>query len=324
MKVAIALLNFNGKKHMETFLPGVIKYSEGAEVYVIDNGSTDDSMAWLEKSHREVKIIRNAKNFGFAKGYNEGLKHVDAEVYVLLNSDVEVTENWISEIIRLFLSVQDVAVIQPKILDYHKREYFEYAGGAGGFLDNLGYPYCRGRIFDSVEKDTGQYDDAAEIFWASGCAFFVRSKVFWEHNGFDERYFAHQEEIDLCWRIINSGKKIYYTHRSSVYHIGGGTLQKSNPKKTYLNIRNNLTTLLKNLPLGAVFYVLPLRLILDGCTGIFLGLKYGPTHFLAVIRGHFGFYTLLPETLKKRAAKQTKNYYQKKWLILKFLLGKLV
>ena len=239
--LAIIILNWNGKSWLEKFLPTVLKYSQNAEIFVIDNASTDNSVLFLNENFPEVKIVINEKNFGFAGGYNEGLKHVNAEFYCLLNSDVEVTENWTQPILKLFKKDEKIAAIQPKILSYHDKEKFEFAGAAGGLIDNLGYPYCRGRIFENLEIDNGQYNDETEIFWASGCALFIRSKDFWEQNGFDERFFAHQEEIDLCWRLKNSGKKIFYTYKSTVYHVGGGTLHKQNPQKTYLNFRNNLS-----------------------------------------------------------------------------------
>lgn len=318
MKTAVAILNYNGKNWLETFLPTVIKYSHGYEVYVIDNQSNDNSVDFVKKHFPEVKIIINAANYGFAKGYNEGLKQIDAEIYCLLNSDVEVTEGWIDSVLEVFQSDENIAVVQPKILSYYERDSFEFAGGAGGLMDNLGYPYCRGRIFDKTEKDNGQYDDISEIFWASGCAFFIRADVFWEQQqGFDERYFAHQEEIDLCWRIINSGKKIFYTYKSVVYHIGGATLAKENPHKTYLNFRNNLSTLLKNLPFPKLLWVIFLRLCLDGIAGLYLGIKIGFSHTWAVIRAHFAFYAEAINTIKRRGKHQTANYYQTKWLIFK-------
>lgn len=255
-KLAIVILSWNGKNWLEKFLPKVILYSQNAEVYVVDNGSTDNSVEFLNLNFPTVKIVQNKENFGFAGGYNEGLKKIDAEIYCLLNSDVEVTENWLQPVLNLFEKDKNIAAVQPKILDYNKRNYFEFAGAAGGFIDNLGYPYCRGRVFEKTEEDKGQYDDETEIFWASGCCFFIRSKDFWEQKGFDERFFAHQEEIDLCWRLINSGKKIFYTAKSTVYHVGGGTLSKQSAEKTYLNIRNNLSMLLKNLPFPKLIWLI--------------------------------------------------------------------
>ena len=319
-KLAIVILNWNGKKWLEKFLPNVVEHSQNAEVYVIDNGSTDDSNDFLQTNFPSVKIIKNDKNYGFAGGYNEGLKKIDAEIYCLLNSDVEVTENWTQPILELFSSDENITAIQPKVLSYNQKTHFEFAGAAGGFIDNLGYPYCRGRVFDKLEVDKGQYDDETEIFWASGCAMFIRSKDFWNQNGFDERFFAHQEEIDLCWRLINSGKKIYYSGKSTVYHVGGGTLSKQSPQKTYLNFRNNLSMMLKNLPFPKLLWLIFIRLCLDGIAGIRFGLKDGFPHLWAVARAHFGFYGQASETWKRRGKYQKEKFYQTKWLIFKHFL----
>ncbi len=320
LKTAVAILNYNGKNWLEKFLPSVTQYSTNAEIYIIDNQSTDDSLAFVKDHYPQVKIIINKENYGFAKGYNEGLKTIKAEIFCLLNSDVEVTENWIEAVLDVFDTDEKIAAVQPKILSYHQKDTFEFAGAAGGMMDNLGYPYCRGRVFENIEKDNGQYDDITEIFWASGCALFIRSDVFWEQNGFDERYFAHQEEIDLCWRIINSGKKVYYTYKSKVYHVGGATLNKNNPQKTYLNIRNNLSTLLKNLPFPKLIGLIFVRLCLDGVAGVYFGLKMGFPHLWAVVRAHFAFYAQLPGTIKRRGKHQINNYYQTKGLIFKHFL----
>lgn len=322
MKIAIVILNFNGKSWLEKFLPNVILHSTIAEISVIDNASTDDSVSYLKNNFPSISIILNKENFGFAGGYNEGLKSIKAEIYCLLNSDVEVTAKWIEPVLTLFESDQNIAAVQPKILSYSQKEYFEFAGAAGGLIDNLGYPFCRGRIFEKVEKDEGQYDNQSEIFWASGCALFIRSADFWRQNGFDARFFAHQEEIDLCWRLKNEGKKIFYCPASTVYHVGGGTLNKTNPRKTFLNIRNNLTMLLKNLPFTTLLWVLPLRMILDGFAAIFLAYKEGFFHFVAVIKAHFSFYAHIPTTWKLRGKNQMKNYYQGQWLVFKHFLGK--
>ena len=319
--LAIVILNWNGKNWLEKFLPTVLQYSPEASVYVIDNASTDDSVSYLNSSFPEVKIIQNEKNFGFAGGYNEGLKKISEPIYCLLNSDVEVTENWIPPILTLFEKDRNIAAIQPKILDYNRKDYFEFAGAGGGLMDNLGFPYCRGRIFENIEKDEGQYNDENEIFWASGCCLFIRAQDFWIENGFDERFFAHQEEIDLCWRLINSGKKIFYTGKSIVYHVGGGTLNKQSPQKTYLNVRNNLSMLVKNLPLSRLLWIFPTRLILDGFAGIYFGIKNGMPHFWALIRAHFGVYGQFAGTWKRRGTHQTKNYFQTKWLVFKHFLS---
>jgi len=320
-KIAVALLNWNGKSWLEKFLPSVIRYSENADIYVIDNFSTDDSIGFLQTFFPEVKIIKNDQNYGFAGGYNEGLKHIEAEYYCLLNSDVEVTENWMEPALDLFEKNPLISAIQPKILSFNNKNYFEFAGAAGGLIDNLGYPYCRGRVFDDLEEDKGQYDDETEIFWASGCCFFIRAQDFWEQKGFDERFFAHQEEIDLCWRLINSGKKIFYTGKSTVYHVGGGTLNKQSAQKTYLNIRNNLSMMLKNLSFPKLIGLIFLRLCLDSFASFYFAYKNGLSHFWAVLRAHFAFYGQAPETWKRRQKHQKENFYQTKWLIFKHFLG---
>jgi len=319
-RLAIVILNWNGKSWLEKFLPGVILYSQNSDIYIIDNASTDDSIIFLKERFPEVKIVLNEKNYGFAGGYNEGLKKINAELYCLLNSDVEVTENWTKPILELFDREEKIAAVQPKILSYFEKEKFEFAGAAGGMIDNLGYPYCRGRIFDDLENDNGQYDDETEIFWASGCALFIRSEDFWQQKGFDERFFAHQEEIDLCWRLKNKGRKIFYTYKSKVFHVGGGTLNKQNPQKTYLNFRNNLSMMLKNLPFPKLIWIIFLRLCLDGIAGIYFGFKNGFSHIWAVARAHFGFYAQATETWKRRQEHQMKDYFQTKWLIFKHFL----
>jgi len=319
-KLAVAILNWNGKNWLEKFLPSVIELSGSADIFVIDNASTDDSVEFLKINFPSVKMVINAVNYGFAGGYNEGLKQIDAEYYCLLNSDVEVTPNWIEPVLHLFEKNPSISAIQPKILSYNDKTKFEFAGAAGGLIDNLGYPYCRGRVFDDVEEDKGQYDDETEIFWASGCCFFIRSQDFWNQNGFDERFFAHQEEIDLCWRLINSGRKIFYIGKSKVYHVGGGTLNKQSAQKTYLNIRNNLSMMLKNLPFPKLIGLIFVRLCLDGIAGIYFGLKQGFPHLWAVVRAHFGFYAQASGSWKRRQQHQKDNFYQSKWLIFKHFL----
>ncbi len=301
MRVAIAILNWNGRALLEKFLPDVIRHSQGlAEVYVIDNNSTDDSVKYLTSIFNSIKIIQNIDNYGFAKGYNEGLKQIKADYFVLLNSDVQVTENWIRPVIALMESDQTIAACQPKLLSHNLKDEFEYAGGGGGFIDKWGYPFCRGRIFNSFEKDSGQYNDTREIFWASGACLFIRAKNYFEAGGLDEDFFAHMEEIDLCWRIRNLGYKIVYCPQSVVYHVGAGTLAKMNPRKTFYNFRNNLLLMCKNH--ASDFFLLKffLRAIMDGFAGIrflFLG-EFG--HFIAVIHAHFSFYFMLGKTLTKR------------------------
>ncbi|MCB0509691.1 MAG: glycosyltransferase family 2 protein, partial [Bacteroidetes bacterium] len=247
-RVAIVILNWNGKHWLEKFLASVLTYSDPSfcDVIVADNASTDNSLEFLKENFPDVQTIVFEKNHGFTGGYNRALKSLEHEYFVLLNSDIEVSKNWIEPIIRLMDGDKLIAACQPKILDYNKRDYFEYAGASGGYIDFLGYPFCRGRIFDALEKDEGQYDDAKRVFWASGACLFVRSEVYKKLGGLDEYFFAHMEEIDLCWRMQNEGYHVWVEPLSKVYHVGGGTLQSDSPKKTYLNFRNNLFLILKN------------------------------------------------------------------------------
>ncbi len=257
MKVAVVILNWNGRKLLEQFLPSVLIYSQKeATVYVADNASTDDSVLFIEENHPEVKIIQNSSNGGYAKGYNDALKNLTEDIFILLNSDVEVTPNWINPIISEFKKDSTLVAVQPKILDYNNKDYFEYAGAAGGFIDKLGYPYCRGRIFNTLEKDQGQYNDIKEIFWATGACLFVNKDAFWNIGGFDEDFFTHQEEIDLCWRLKAKKGTIKYIGKSTVYHVGGATLAAANPKKTFYNFRNTLLALLKNVKGNIIWYYL--------------------------------------------------------------------
>lgn len=307
MRVAIAILNWNGKELLQKFLPDVVKHSAGlADVYVIDNNSSDDSVKFVTSSFTSVKIVQNIDNYGYAKGYNEGLKHIQADCFVLLNSDVQVTADWIQPVISLMESDTSVAACQPKLLNYNIRDEFEYAGGGGGFIDKWGYPFCRGRMFDSFEKDHGQYNDTREIFWASGACLFIRSNNFWEAGGLDEDFFAHMEEIDLCWRLRNLGFKIMYCSDSTVYHVGAGTLAKMNPQKTYYNFRNNIFLLFKNHAPGFLYLKLFLRAVLDGLAGIRFLLSGQPSHCIAIIRAHFGFYAQFFKMRNKRIAIQKK------------------
>jgi len=263
-KVAIVILNWNGQKMLAKYLPNVIEYSrQDAEIWVADNSSSDGSMHLLETQFPQVKTIVLEQNFGFAEGYNRALKQIDAEYYVLLNSDVEVSHHWLTPLIEFMDSHQQVAACQPKLLAEYDKDSFEYAGACGGFLDKYGYPFCRGRIFDTVERDNGQYDYQQEILWATGACMMIRSKDYWTAGGLDGRFFAHNEEIDLCWRLRLMGRKIYCIPESEVYHVGGGTLPKSNPMKTYLNFRNNLTMLYKNLSDTELVHVMRMRRFLD-------------------------------------------------------------
>ncbi|WP_026705097.1 glycosyltransferase family 2 protein [Flavobacterium soli] len=320
MNIAVVILNWNGVQLLEQFLPSVLAYSPEATVYVADNASTDDSVAFVRSNFPSVKIIHNDKNYGFAKGYNQALNNLEADVYALVNSDIEVTPNWLSPIIETFLQEPKTAVIQPKILDFKNKEYFEYAGAAGGFLDKFGYPFCRGRIFDTLEKDMGQYDNDLPIFWASGACFFIRSEVFHELGGFDADFFAHQEEIDLCWRIFNKGYTIKYCHSSKVFHVGGATLQEGSPMKTFLNFRNSLWMLTKNLPLSSFFPILFIRMILDGVAAFRFLLQGKGKHFLMILKAHFYFYWFLPRNLRKREGKQNKQYFKIKSIVYSYYI----
>ncbi|MDB4292471.1 glycosyltransferase family 2 protein [Maribacter sp.] len=300
MKIAVIILNWNGELLLESYLPSVMQFSASADIYVADNASTDDSIAFVEQHYPSIKIIRNTTNGGFAKGYNDALEHVKADVYCLLNSDVEVTKNWLVPIEKLLIENTDIAIVQPKILDLMRRDHFEYAGAAGGFLDQLGYPLCRGRIFQSLEKDEGQYDDDTEIFWATGACMFIRSEIFHKLGGFDEDYFAHQEEVDLCWRAKNHGHRVYYVGASTVFHLGGSTLSNMNPKKTYLNFRNSLFSITKNLPPRKAFAIIFLRLVLDGVAALRFVFQFKFNHCFAILRAHLSFYRQFRKMYRKR------------------------
>jgi GT2 family glycosyltransferase len=318
MKIAVVILNWNGTKLLEQFLPSIIKYSPEAEIYVADNASTDDSISFVKANFPTIKIVENESNYGFAQGYNEALKHIDAEIYALVNSDIEVTENWLKPILETFENEPKTAIIQPKILDYKRKEYFEYAGAAGGFMDKYGYMFCRGRVFETLEKDNGQYNDNCEIFWASGACFFIRSSIYKELQGFDADFFAHQEEIDLCWRAFNKGHIIKYNAKSVVYHVGGATLQQGNPMKTFLNFRNSLLMMVKNLPKNQLFPVLFIRLVLDGVAGVQFLFQGKFKHLWAILKAHFAFYSLVTVNYKKRGEFQSQKYYKIKSIIFQY------
>lgn len=310
MKTAIVILNWNGKKLLEQFLPSIVNFSsEIAEIYVADNASSDDSVNFIKNHYPSVHIVQNKSNGGYAKGYNDALLKIEADIYCLINSDIEVSKNWIPPVLEIFKKEANTAIVQPKILDYNRQNYFEYAGAGGGFIDLFGYPYCRGRVFNSIEKDTKQFDDVTEIFWASGACFFIRSKVFHDLNGFDEDYFAHQEEVDLCWRSKNEGFQIKYVGNSCVYHVGGATLQETNPQKTFLNFRNSLLNVIKNVPKQWFLFVVFSRLILDGVAGIKFFIELRPIHTWAVFKAHVSVYKNFSKFLKKRKKLQKKELY---------------
>jgi GT2 family glycosyltransferase len=262
-RVAVVILNYNGAQMLRRFLPSVLEFSPEAEVVVADNASTDDSLEVMRREFPAVRLVCLDKNHGFADGYNYALREVSADYYLLLNSDVEVTRGWLAPLLAFMDAHEDVAACQPKLLSYNNKALFEYAGGAGGFLDRYGYPFCRGRIFDAVEEDKGQYDNVADLFWATGAALMIRSGDYWSAGGLDGTFFAHMEEIDLCWRLRARGRRIVCVPDSVVYHVGGATLNKSNPRKTFLNFRNNLMMLYKNLPAEELSQVMRRRALLD-------------------------------------------------------------
>lgn len=320
MKLAVVILNWNGAQLLEQFLPKIIAYSAGADLYVADNASTDASISLLKNQFPAVKIIQNSANFGFAQGYNEALKSVDADIYALVNSDVEVTENWLAPIMESFKKEPITAIIQPKILDYKNKEKFEYAGAAGGFIDKYGYPFCRGRIFENLEQDLGQYNNSIEIFWASGACFFIRSEVFHALNGFDSDFFAHQEEIDLCWRAFNKRYVAKFIPNSVVYHVGGATLNQGSPLKTFLNFRNSLFMLTKNLPKNKLLPILLNRMVLDGFAGFYFLLQGKPKHFFAILKAHFYFYSKFSTFYKKRTSFQRTHYFKAKSIVWSYFV----
>ncbi|MDL2227700.1 glycosyltransferase family 2 protein [Bacteroidales bacterium OttesenSCG-928-K03] len=300
-RIAVVILNWNGRKFLEEFLPNVIEYSiDVADIYVADNGSTDNSLEYLKLNFHQVKTIELSENFGFAKGYNLALKQIDAEYYILLNSDVQVSENWIAPVIEFLDSNKDYVACQPKLLSFYHPDTFEYAGAAGGFIDKLGYPFCKGRIFNSIEKDLGQYNEFDEIFWATGACLFVRAKEFHKLNGFDDDFFAHMEEIDLCWRFKNAGYKVGYCPNSSVLHVGGGSLPKSSSFKTYLNMRNNLTMVYKNHSSKHINWILFQRLFFDLASSLKFLFDSGIKEFWTVPRAHYYFFKHFKEIKAKR------------------------
>ncbi|WP_111682873.1 glycosyltransferase family 2 protein [Winogradskyella tangerina] len=320
--IAIVILNWNGQALLEQFLPSVLDYSKGAKIYVADNASTDHSVDFLSENFPSVSIIQNAENGGYAKGYNDALQDVNEPLLCLLNSDIEVTEGWLLPILEAFNNDANTAIIQPKILDFKRKSYFEYAGAAGGFIDKYGYPYCRGRIFDTIDKDHGQYNDTTSIFWASGACFFIKNEVFKKLQGFDDTYFAHMEEIDLCWRAFNANYNAKYVGSSTVYHVGGATLSNTNPKKTYLNFRNSLFTLVKHTDKN-VFIRTIFRMKLDGIAALRFLVQGKPKYFLAVLKAHGSFYKNIGRILKQRKL-QTKrsNYYETNSIVWSYFIKK--
>ncbi len=322
MNLGIVILNWNGIKLLEKFIPPLLKYTpEQHKIYVIDNGSTDDSIEFIKK-YKRIKIIKLDCNYGFAKGYNLGLRDVKEDILCLLNNDVEVTKNWTKSILKQFKEEADTAVIQPKLKNYFNKYEFDYAGAAGGFLDKYGYPYCNGRIYNKIEKDFNQYDKLSDIFWACGACFFIRKNIFESHNGFDENFWAHMEEIDLCWRIQNSKFKIRFNHNSEVFHANAASLKQTNPKKTYLNFRNQLFMITKNSK-NNLFFLLIEKFIIDAIVSIYLLFDKGFNHFIAIIKAYVSFYkhiNLLIGFRKKN--KRDLKHYQTRSIIFKYLFHK--
>lgn len=308
MKVAVVILNYNGRKFLEKFLPNVIANCDPtlAEIVVADNASTDDSKAFMREHFPEIRLIENDSNGGFATGYNLALRQVGAQYYVLLNSDIEVAQRWIEPVIELMDADPQIAACQPKILSYYNKEQFEYAGASGGFIDKYGYPFCRGRVFQNMEVDEHQYDAPKEVFWATGACMFVRADLYHQMGGLDDSFFAHMEEIDLCWRLKNAGYKVYCCPQSWVYHIGGGTLPKNSPRKTYLNFRNNLSLLVKNLPKQCVHRTILCRIFLDWVAANKFLFEGCFKDFCMVFKAHWDFY----RRLKTLRAKRKGNTHQ--------------
>lgn len=326
MRTAVVILNWNGRHMLERFLPSVVANTTGnAEVIIADNGSTDDSLEYLRQAYPALRVIRLDKNYGFAEGYNRALAQVEADCYVLLNDDVEVTPGWIEHVLQQMESHPQCAICQPKLLMYDRRDTFEYAGGAGGFIDKYGYPFCRGRLFAEIEQDRGQYDDPCEIFWASGAAMFVRADVWKQLGGLDGDFFAHMEEIDFCWRAKNAGHTVEYCPLSVVYHVGGGTLPKSNPFKTQLNFRNNLSMLRKNLPDGRMRAVLALRMLLDRVAALRFWCEGNKAEARAVSTAHREYRAWKPALNRKRQAirpRKVSCVYPHAIIIQHYLLGR--
>lgn len=290
-KVAVVIIHWNRRALLEQFLPFLLRSSyPNLEIVVADNDSTDDSVAFLEQTYPQVRVISNEANYGYAGGYNHALKHVDAEYLVLLNNDIQVTPKWIEPVIAAMEEDKRIGACQPKMLDHANKHLFEYAGAAGGYMDQLGYAFCRGRLFEHLEEDHGQYNDVRDIFWASGACLFVRAEAFRAAGGFDEHFFAHMEEIDLCWRMQLAGYKIKVVPQSQVYHVGGGTLNKQSPQKTYLNFRNNLIMLTKNLPVSTLLWLIPVRSFLDLLSSVFFMMNGLPKYSLAVHRAHTHYF----------------------------------
>jgi len=322
--LSIALLNFNGKAHLQKYLPSVVQFSGEHKIIVIDNGSTDDSVEFLKSTYPQVELIQFDENHGFCGGYNRAMQMLNSEYVVLLNTDVEVTNNWVEPVLDYLKDNPEVKAAQPKILDAKKKTHFEYAGGSGGYLDSFGYPFCRGRIFETIEEDLGQYNNPVKVGWASGSCLFIERETYNQLGGLDERFFAHMEEIDLCWRIWNAGYEVAAIPDSKVFHLGGGTLHKSSPKKTYLNFRNGLSLLLKNEIGIKLFWKLPFRLLLDWAAVFKFSIQSGPKHGIAILKAHVGFFKEFFASCRMRTNSSNKNRPRMNGLLVVnyFILGK--
>ena len=314
--VAVVILNYNGEKLVPQFLQSVISNSGDARIVVVDNGSTDSSVEIVKQLFPQIELIQFEKNYGFCEGYNKAISQIENEIVVLLNSDVEVTGGWLDSPLALLRSSITMAAVQPKILSYQNKQQFEYAGAAGGFIDILGYPFCRGRVFQTLENDDGQYNDQCRIFWASGACLIIKRKIFLEAGGFDVDFFAHMEEIDLCWRLNRAGYSIFYDGNSTVYHLGGGTLTADSPRKVYFNFRNGLSLLVKNLPAHSLLFHLPVRILLDYCAAIVFILKGLPKNGWAVINAHLHSIRIINKALKKRIMNKHLGFKVPKFLII--------
>jgi len=324
MNLAIVILNWNGKKLLEEFLPSLIKHSKGHSIYIIDNKSSDNSINFINKTYPEVNIIKNKKNYGYAKGYNIGLKEIDADIFCLLNNDVKVTENWLIPIIKAFKKDSSIVVAQPKILDYNNKKSFEYAGAAGGYIDFFGYSYCRGRIHSTIELDKGQYNENTNIFWASGSCFFIRKDIFNNLTGFDEKFVCHMEEIDLCWRINNYDSKLkkIFIHNSKVFHKGGATLSNSSSKKTFYNFRNSISMIVKNASISNLFIILLTRIIIDSLILFNFLITLKIKHVLAIVLAYLNSILILPKNFIKRNNNKKHKHYVIKSIIFNYLILK--
>jgi GT2 family glycosyltransferase len=300
-RTAVVILNYNGEKLLPQFLPSVIQHSDKAEIIVADNNSTDQSISLLKQTFPQVRIIQLDHNYGYCGGYNHALKQVEADYYVLLNSDIEVTANWLRPMESLLDKHYSIAAVQPKVLSYYHKSKFEHAGAGGGYIDSLGYPFCRGRIFDYVEEDLGQYNDEREIFWATGACFMIRSELFHSFGGFDEDFFAHMEEIDLCWKLHRADKKVFYCGKSTIYHLGAGTLNYRHPRKTYLNFRNGMSLVFKHFSTPEMLYKFPIRIVLDWVAAFHFLLKGQPGNFFAIMKAHLSFIGQIRRDFKKRS-----------------------